>query len=57
MSAGLRIREQRLALSGREEQVDNSRRTIAASVRDAHGYFVEDPVLDVESSPKSVPAG
>ncbi len=46
VTAGRRIRQNRLALSGREDEVDDARRAIAAAVRSAEGYFVADAVLD-----------
>jgi alkylation response protein AidB-like acyl-CoA dehydrogenase len=49
VSAGRRFRENRLALSGREDEVDDTRRSVAAALRSAGGYFVEDAVLDVGS--------
>jgi len=45
VNAGRRIRAQRLALAGGEDAVDDRRRAVAASVRAAGGYFVDDPVL------------
>jgi hypothetical protein len=48
VTSGHRIRDQRLALGGREDQVDDTRRSIAASVRAAGGYTVIDPVLEVK---------
>jgi alkylation response protein AidB-like acyl-CoA dehydrogenase len=47
VTAGRRFRENRLALSGREDEVDDTRRGIAAGLRSAGGYFVEDAVLEV----------
>jgi hypothetical protein len=46
VTAGRRFRAQRQALAGREDPVDDTRRTIAAAVRTAAGYFVDDPVLE-----------
>jgi acyl-CoA dehydrogenase family protein 9 len=43
--AGRRFRIHRQALAGREDPVDETRRTIAAAVRAAAGYYVDDPVL------------
>ena len=43
--AGRRFRIQRQALAGREDPVDETRKTIASAVRAAAGYFVDDPVL------------
>jgi len=48
VTAGRRFRTQRLALAGREDPVDDTRRTIAAAVRAAAGYYVEDPVLEMD---------
>jgi alkylation response protein AidB-like acyl-CoA dehydrogenase len=48
VTAGRRIRDQRLALGDREDEVDDTRRSIAASVRAAGGYSVVDPVLEVK---------
>jgi alkylation response protein AidB-like acyl-CoA dehydrogenase len=48
VTAGRRFRENRLALSGREDEVDETRKTIAAALRAARGYFVEDAILDAE---------
>jgi acyl-CoA dehydrogenase family protein 9 len=45
VTAGRRFRENRLALSGREDEVDDTRRRIAASIREAAGYVIDDPVL------------
>lgn len=47
VEAGRRFRSQRIALDGREEEVDDRRRAVAASVREAAGYWVPDPVLDL----------
>jgi acyl-CoA dehydrogenase family protein 9 len=44
VTAGRRFRENRLALSGREDEVDDTRRGIAAALRSARGYFVEDAI-------------
>ena len=59
VTAGRRFREHRLALSGREDEVDDTRRRIAASVREAAGYFVADAVLDdtARAAPAAVGAG
>ena len=45
VTAGRRFRENRLALSGREDEVDDTRRRIAATMREAAGYVVDDAVL------------
>ncbi len=45
VTAGRRFRENRLALSGREDEVDDTRRRVASAVRTAGGYFVDDAVL------------
>jgi alkylation response protein AidB-like acyl-CoA dehydrogenase len=49
VTAGRRFRENRLALSGREDEVDDRRREIAAALRAAGGYSVEDASLPEES--------
>jgi alkylation response protein AidB-like acyl-CoA dehydrogenase len=46
VTAGRRFRANRLALSGREDDVDQTRRDIAGAVRAAGGYFVDDAILD-----------
>ncbi len=46
VTAGRRFRSNRLALSGREDQVDHTRHRIAGAVRAAGGYFVDDAILD-----------
>jgi hypothetical protein len=43
--AGRRFRAQRQALAGREDPVDETRRSIAAAIRAAAGYYVDDPVM------------
>jgi len=45
VSAGRRFRAHRLALAGREDAVDDTRRAVAAAIRAAGGYFVPDPIL------------
>lgn len=55
VTAGRRFREHRLALAGREEEVDETRRQIAGAVREAGGYFVVDAVLDDPGSAPSAP--
>jgi alkylation response protein AidB-like acyl-CoA dehydrogenase len=54
VTAGRRIRENRLALSGREDEVDDTRRRIAANVRQTAGYGVADAVLDDVARPARV---
>lgn len=49
VTAGRRFRENRLALSGREDEVDDTRRAIAAALRAAQGYFTEDAVLETDA--------
>jgi len=49
VEAGRRFRQQRDALDGREEDVDDRRRANAAAVREAAGYFVPDAILDADS--------
>ncbi|HSY82994.1 MAG TPA: acyl-CoA dehydrogenase family protein [Gemmatimonadaceae bacterium] len=56
VTAGHRFREHRQALSGREDEVDDTRRTIAAALRAARGYFVEDAILDADEEPGAKPA-
>jgi alkylation response protein AidB-like acyl-CoA dehydrogenase len=51
VTAGRRFRENRLALSGREDEVDATRRRIAASMREAGGYVADDPVLNDTDGP------
>jgi len=46
VTAGRRFRSNRVALSGREDQVDHTRQRIAGAVRAADGYFVDDAILD-----------
>ena len=46
VESGRRFRSQRLALDGREEEVDDTRRAIAAAVREAGGYWVTDAILE-----------
>lgn len=45
VEAGHRFRTAREALDGREEEVDDARRTIAAAVRQSEGYFAGDSIL------------
>ena len=46
VEAGRRFRTQRLALAGREDEVDDARRAVAAAVRESAGYWVPDTILD-----------
>jgi acyl-CoA dehydrogenase family protein 9 len=46
VEAGRRFRANRNRLDGREEEVDENRRGIAAAVRDGKGYFVTDAILE-----------
>jgi alkylation response protein AidB-like acyl-CoA dehydrogenase len=46
IEAGRRFRRNRTSLDSREEDVDNTRRSIAAAVRAGAGYFVTDAILD-----------
>jgi len=48
VEAGRRFRGNRNMLDGREEEVDDTRRSVAAAVREAGGYFVKDAILDDE---------
>ncbi|HEU4629372.1 MAG TPA: acyl-CoA dehydrogenase family protein [Gemmatimonadaceae bacterium] len=60
VEAGRRFRAQREALNGREEAVDDTRRTIAAAVRAHGGYWVTDAILPVPAGPgatEPAPAG
>jgi alkylation response protein AidB-like acyl-CoA dehydrogenase len=45
VEAGRRFRDHRNALDEREDEVDDRRREIAATVRQRQGYAVEDPLL------------
>jgi len=56
VTAGHRFRENRQALSGREDEVDDTRRTIASALRAEGGYFVEDAILDADEEPGAKPA-
>ena len=56
VTAGRRFREHRQALSGREDEVDDTRRSVAAALRAARGYFVEDAILDADEEPGAKPA-
>ncbi|HLV27467.1 MAG TPA: acyl-CoA dehydrogenase family protein [Gemmatimonadales bacterium] len=46
VEAGRRFRSQRLALDSREEDVDDTRRDIAAAVREERRYWVPDSILE-----------
>jgi alkylation response protein AidB-like acyl-CoA dehydrogenase len=56
VESGRRFRREREALAGREEEVDDRRRAIAAAVREAGGYVVTDAILDAAHDP-AAPAG
>jgi hypothetical protein len=45
VEAGRRFRDYRNALDDREDEVDDRRREIAATIRLRQGYAVEDPLL------------
>jgi acyl-CoA dehydrogenase family protein 9 len=51
VQAGRRFRENRLALTGREDEVDDRRRAVAAAVRESAGYWVPDAILDEPPAP------
>src|SRR5438876_6207548 len=46
VEAGRRFRANRNMLDSREEEVDDTRRSVAAAVRGGKGYFVTDAILD-----------
>ena len=46
VEAGRRFRASRRMLDGRGDEVDDTRRSVAASVREGHGYFVTDAILE-----------
>ena len=46
VESGRRFRANRNALDSREDEVDDTRRSIAAAVRSAGGYFVADSILE-----------
>lgn len=48
VEAGRRFRGNRNMLDGREEEVDDTRRSVAAAVREGGGYFVRDAILEDE---------
>jgi alkylation response protein AidB-like acyl-CoA dehydrogenase len=47
VESGRRFRTNRIALDGREEDVDATRRGVAAVVREEKRYFVTDAILDI----------
>ena len=47
VESGRRFRSSRIALDGREEEVDSNRRAVAAVVRREQRYFVGDAILDL----------
>jgi len=47
VESGRRFRNNRLALSGHEEEVDTTRRSVAGVVRKEKKYFVQDAILDL----------
>jgi alkylation response protein AidB-like acyl-CoA dehydrogenase len=47
VESGRRFKSNRIALDGREEEVDSTRRAIAEIVRKEQSYFVEDAILDL----------
>ena len=49
VDSGRRFRNNRMALSGHEEEVDSTRRGVAAVVRLEKRYFVSDAILDLQS--------
>ena len=46
VEAGRRFRASRKMLDGRGDEVDDTRRSVASSVREGNGYFVTDAILD-----------
>jgi hypothetical protein len=46
VESGRRFRSNRIALGGREDEVDDARRAVARSVRETKGYFVDDSILE-----------
>ena len=48
VDSGRRFRNNRMALSGHEEEVDSARRGVAAVVRLEKRYFVSDAILDFQ---------
>lgn len=53
VEAGRRFRTQRIALDGREDEVDDTRRAVAAAMRRAQGYWVPDAILDETPAARS----
>ncbi len=51
VESGQRFRAQRLLLAGRAERVDDTRRAIAATLRESAEYVVPDAVLDQSHTP------
>jgi acyl-CoA dehydrogenase family protein 9 len=47
VESGRRFRTNRMALDGREEDVDTTRRDVAGSMREEKRYFVKDAILDM----------
>jgi hypothetical protein len=47
VEAGRRFRTNRNSLDGLEEEVDNTRRSIAETMRKEQHYFVKDAILDL----------
>ena len=47
VESGRRFRTNRIALDGREEEVDTTRRAVAAVVRQEKRYFVKDAILEI----------
>jgi len=45
VESGRRFRAAREALAGQEEVVDDARRAVASAMRQAGGYFADDPIL------------
>ena len=48
VEAGRRFRGNRNMLDSKEEEVDETRRSVAAAVREGRGYFVADAILEDE---------
>ena len=46
VEAGRRFRGNRNMIDSREEQVDETRRSVAGAVRESGGYFVRDAILE-----------
>ncbi|MFL5635036.1 MAG: hypothetical protein ACJ78J_13130, partial [Gemmatimonadaceae bacterium] len=46
VEAGRRFRANRNMLDNREEEVDETRRSVARAVREGKGYFVTDAILE-----------